>query len=94
MQVKLGICLAHIGLLAEALKQLEILFQDPVEQDLCLDAADTLLQHQHFAEVKACYVKEESLRDSFKLFVYRFNSHALKSVQHPYGTAILAYFIR
>ena len=52
MQTKLGICFAHSGLLEDALSQLQILFQDPIETDLCLDAANALQQCKQPAEVQ------------------------------------------
>lgn len=52
LQTKLGICLLQVSLIDEALEQLQVLFQDPIETDLCLDAADALYQCDRPAEVQ------------------------------------------
>lgn len=51
LQTKLGLCYVHLDQLQQAVEQLQILFRDPLEQDLCLDAADVLRQCGHPAEV-------------------------------------------
>ena len=42
--MKLGICYVHLRDVEESARCLGVLFQDPIEPDLCLDAADALLQ--------------------------------------------------
>jgi len=50
-QVKLGICYVHLRKVEESAHCLAVLFQDPIEPDLCLDAADALLQCEQPEEV-------------------------------------------
>lgn len=55
LQVKLGLAYVHTARFEDALDQLQILFQDPIEVDLCLDAADSLLQNEKYAEALKLY---------------------------------------